>query len=179
MKADPAIFPSSNNQPKTRLASVPPSEPPVRALVAGRAPVRPIGSAPRRSDLTAVWEPEPAIDPSALPTSSDVIARTRPPETLEPAMEAEILRTLTRPVAAGETDRVGNARREHDLGTLFSQLDVLQSHHLGRRLDLGRPTDAIAVAFGRLVVERRQRLRAWLADARRRASTRQEVSRTP
>lgn len=131
--------------------------------------VSPATTGPRTSTAVAapVWEPVPAM-PSAIPTTSEVLHETRPPEDLEPAMEAAILGALTRPLAPGEGHQLGNANRERELRELFASLDALQSHHLGRRLDLDRPSDALAQAFRRLIVDRRARLRAFIADARRR-----------
>ncbi len=106
--------------------------------------------------------------PSAIPTTSEVLNMTRPPEDLEPALEAAIVGALTRPLAPGESHQAGNANREREVKELFASLDVVQAHHLGRRLDLDRPTDTLAQAVRRMTVERRVRLRAVLADARRR-----------
>lgn len=114
-----------------------------------------------------VWEPVP-LQPAEIPTTSEVLHETRPPEALEPAMEAAILHALTRPLAPREGHQIGNANRERELTELFANLDVMQAHHLGRRLDLDRPSDTLAQAFRRMIVERRGRLRAFIADTRRR-----------
>jgi len=97
-----------------------------------------------------------------------MLHETRPPEAHEPAIEAAILQALPRPLAPGEGHQIGNANRERELLELFANLDVMQSHHLGRRLDLDRPSDALAQAFRRMTIDRRGRLRAFIADARRR-----------
>ncbi len=133
--------------------------------------VSPATTGPRTAVAAPVWEPVPS-EPSAIPTTSEVLHETRPPEDLEPAMEDAILGALTRPLAPGEGHQMGNANRERELRELFASLDALQSHHLGRRLDLDRPSDALAQAFRRLIVERRARLRAFIADARRRQQCR-------
>ncbi|HVK89477.1 MAG TPA: hypothetical protein VM513_35385 [Kofleriaceae bacterium] len=95
---------------------------------------------------------------------------TRPPEQLDPAMEAALVATLMRPLAPDESHHTGSGNKERELYALLAQLDVMQAFQLGRRLDADLATDALAVAFRRLLVERRQRIRAFLRDARRRAS---------
>ncbi|MBL0215746.1 MAG: hypothetical protein IPQ07_17935 [Myxococcales bacterium] len=101
-------------------------------------------------------------------TTSAVLRQTRAPQDLPLTTEAAILTALTRPIDPGEGHREGNARRERELAALFSQLELVQAFDLGRRFDLARADDRLAQAFARLVVDRRQRLRAFLADARRR-----------
>ena len=120
-----------------------------------------------RAPVAPVWEPVPRL-PGAIPTTSEVLHGSRSPEDLEPAIEAAIVQTLTRPLAPGEGHQMGNANRERELLELLANLDVIESHHLGRRLDLDRPSDPLAQAFRRLTVDRRGRLRAFIADARRR-----------
>ena len=75
---------------------------------------------------------------------------------------------LTRPLRPGEGHQIGNANREAELRDLFATLDPLQAREVLRRLDVNRSDDALVRAFTRMVVERRSRLRAFLADARRR-----------
>lgn len=53
---------------------------------------------------------------------------------------------------------------------MFAKLDAAQSVVLGRRIDMERADEALAEAFKRPVVERRVRLRAYIADARRRCA---------
>lgn len=95
---------------------------------------------------------------------------TRQEKQLDPEMEAALIATLMRPLAPGESHHAGSCNKERELYALLSQLDVMHAYQLGRRLDADRPTDALVVAFRRLVIERRQRIRAFLRDARRRAS---------
>ncbi len=120
------------------------------------------------SQDTSVWEPVPAV-PATVSTNA-IVAQNRPPASLEPALEAAILTSLTRPIASGETSAAGNARREAELRALFAKLHAAQSVGLGRRIDIERADDTLAQAFKRLVVERRVRLRAYIADARRRSA---------
>lgn len=124
--------------------------------------------AARRTDLTnraaslastphhPIWEPTTVSAPGRL-------------EILIPALiEASIIATLTRALRPDETHQTGNANREAELRDLFDTLDPLQAREVLRRLDVNRSDDPLARAFGRLVIERRSRLRAFLADARRR-----------
>lgn len=63
-------------------------------------------------------------------------------------------------------------RKEAALMELFDRLTITDAHELRRRLLLGLPGDQIAARFAGLIVERRQRLLAFLAGARRRAALR-------
>lgn len=116
-----------------------------------------------------IWEPVQR-GPGLPLTTSEVIHATRPPEALPAELEPQILATLTRPLHPHESHHVGNNNREQELRGAFAQLTPNQAFHLRRRLDLDRDSDALAVAFRRLVVDRRQRLRAFLADPRQRAA---------
>lgn len=115
--------------------------------------------------MTPIWEPMSIVP--ERPTTSSILNSTRAPEELPEALEAEILATFVRPLEPGESHQVGNDNRERELRTLFEELSPLQAHHLRRRLELDRNSDPIAVVFRRLLAERRQRLRAFLADPRR------------
>ncbi len=124
--------------------------------------------AARRTELTnraapahaPIWEPTTVAAPSRV-------------EILIPAdIEASIIATLTRALRADETHQIGNANREAELRNIFETLDPLQAREVLRRLDVNRSDDPLARGFGRLVVERRSRLRAFLADARRRQALR-------
>lgn len=134
---------------------------------------RPGPVTPRARSLghTPIWEPvasKPSPRAPALPTTSEVLARTVAPDRLPPELEHAMLAVLTRPLAAGESHQTGNDHRERELCALIATLDLAQAHHLGRRLDLERATDALAQAFRRMVIDRRQRVRTFVAGARRR-----------
>lgn len=122
---------------------------------------------------TSICEPIPFRTDARVPSSSEVLglARARLPQGPDAELEAAIIETLRRPISPGQGPQVGNAMRERELCELFAKLDVVQAHHLGRRLDQDRADDVLAQAFRRLVIERRQRLRTFLADARRRQVT--------
>ncbi|MDX2093972.1 MAG: hypothetical protein SFX73_39425 [Kofleriaceae bacterium] len=105
-----------------------------------------------------IWEePTQPMRVAALPT-------------LDPVRERELVATIIRPIDPRDGHRVGNDKREQDLMALFEALPVLEAMELQRRLRIGRADDVVAVAFGRLVVERRQRLMMFLGNARRRAA---------
>jgi len=84
--------------------------------------------------------------------------------------ERMILDVLLAPIAPLDGHRVGNDRKEARLRELFAALPVLEAMELHRRLRIARADDAVAVAFGRLVFERRQRLLTFLGEARRRTA---------
>lgn len=118
---------------------------------------------------TPFWEPIPR-SPGRIPTPSEVlnVQRSERPQNLPSEIETAILATLTRPLTDGEGHQSGNSARERELREIFADLDVWQSYQLARRLDAMRADDALAQAFMRLIPERRHKLRAFLADAKRR-----------
>ena len=83
-------------------------------------------------------------------------------------LEGEILDTLAKPPIPGERLDVAFRRKERELEAIFERLTLEDTRQLHRRLTLMLPTDPLAIHFGRLVPERRSRLLAFLADARRR-----------
>ncbi len=110
---------------------------------------------------SAIWEPPAEI--ARLPASPSLPSAVLPSD-----LETKLLWLLTRPIGPGETCSAGNARREHELRALLSQFTAIQSLQLGQRLDREQVDDPVAQAFKRLVVDRRMRLRSFVADARRR-----------
>jgi len=114
-----------------------------------------------------IWEPVER-EPGAVPITSEVLSSMQPPEQLAREMEAAIIATLTRALRPDESHQIGNDNREREVRAHFASLTRIEAYHLGRRLDLDRDNDALAVAFRRLIVQRRHRLRAFLADPRRR-----------
>ncbi len=104
----------------------------------------------------SVWEPSAAHQAtSAAPIAIPI--------------EQQIIDAIAQPLRGGETHRTGNDRKELEIATLLEQLTPVQSLALGTRLSNALPSDPIVVAFGRLVVERRIRLVAYLARRRIRA----------
>ncbi len=120
----------------------------------------------RGGTASPIWEPV-TPEPRAVPTTSEVLAASRPPQQLTADLEEKIMATLSRPLLPGEGHQLGNDNRERELRGLLVTLTPIQAFHLRRRLELDRNNDQLAVAFRRLVVERRVRLRAFLADPRR------------
>jgi hypothetical protein len=75
---------------------------------------------------------------------------------------------LESPQEYGETIEVAFRRKEQALVSLFAALGPRDALALHARLSSPREGDALAARFARLVRERRDRLLAFLADARRR-----------
>jgi len=117
-------------------------------------------TAPSSLVSTPAATPAPAINvgPALAPPVSDV----------SPEHERDILAVLDAPATIGEAAASLFRRKEHELRTVFARLSVPESHALDKRLSSPNADDAIAARFSRLVVERRSRLIAFLADARRR-----------
>ncbi|HEV7554679.1 MAG TPA: ATP-binding protein [Kofleriaceae bacterium] len=85
-------------------------------------------------------------------------------------IDRQLIDVLARTPGPSETIEMCFARKEHELGTLFAALPVVEARALHRRLVRDpAPGDELAVLFSRLKVERRRRLVDFLADARRRA----------
>jgi hypothetical protein len=117
------------------------------------------------SNTSAIWEP---VATTRAVTTSIVIERAgRSSPILTAAIEAQLIDALTRPLHPGETHYEGGARRERDVAALLLALDDRDAYELTRRLQRDRNDDPLVAAFGRLVTERQQRLRAVLAARRR------------
>jgi hypothetical protein len=86
------------------------------------------------------------------------------------AVEREVLYVLDSKPAPYEQLLFAFRRKESELRVLFAGLSLADARELHRRLSLMLPNDPIATRFMGLVVERRARLIAFLADARRRHS---------
>jgi len=109
---------------------------------------------------------DPAATPTAqsdTPTTDQARGATGGGRPLPAELEAAMQRVLCRPPAAHETHRECAQNRERELRELFVRLTPIEAFDLGRRLDADRDGDALAVSFRRLVRERRQRLRTFLA----------------
>ena len=83
--------------------------------------------------------------------------------------EPELIEILRRPVDSG-TSHEAHRMKEHEIGELFARLTILEAWTLHKRLSNPATTDDLATTFGRLILERRMRLLAFLGDARRRAA---------
>lgn len=152
---DASIF-ADRSEPRTSLAREP------RPIAITRLVPRPRAEPPSFADAPVVIEPEPLdIAPSVPPP---------PPAAIAGPHDARLAAILGAPLATGETTHAGFARKERELGTAFAQLGVLDARALHQRLANPRAGDMLAATFARLTVERRTRLLAFLADARRRAA---------
>ena len=90
----------------------------------------------------------------------------------EPALDREIAAILDTGPASGQAIRDAFMHKEVRLLALFAGLAPAESSALHRRLAHPDPADAIAARFLRLDVGRRDRLLAFLRDARRREACR-------
>lgn len=88
------------------------------------------------------------------------------------ALEPSILQALAAPPRYGETIDAGYRRKERELAELFGALSRSEAATLERRLTAAREGDVLAQRFARLVVDRRMRLLAILADIPRREALR-------
>ncbi len=86
---------------------------------------------------------------------------------VEIPIEQQIIDTIAAPLHANETSRVGNDRKEREVAMLLAQLTPVQSLALSKRLAVNAADDPLAVAFGRMLVDRRNRLIAFLDRLRR------------
>ena len=123
---------------------------------------------PRQAEQP-LWEPQ---TPTSTPTTDQLRTHSRPPDLLPAETEGAIVAALTRPITPGEGHRDGNNRRERELLELFALLTPVQLLDLRRRISNARSDDKLAQGFKRLIVERRQRLLAFLEDPRRRMARR-------
>jgi hypothetical protein len=113
-----------------------------------------------------IWEPV-ALTHGLIPGSSDVLRTSGTRHELARDIEERLIATLTRPLGAEESHQIGNDNRERELRRYIEELSPIEAFVLRRRLDADRSNDKLAVAFRRLVAERRVRLKALLADPRR------------
>jgi hypothetical protein len=104
----------------------------------------------------------------ALSTAGQPAAKHSP--SIPEAIEQRLIELIVTPVPSTETALAGNARKEREIAEVLASLTVIEAWWLHKRLTIASPSDALVAAFGRLVVERRQRLLAFLGDARRRAA---------
>jgi hypothetical protein len=104
------------------------------------------------------------------PHRGDVVITipAKPATAEQTAFDAQLVAILESPLLPNETAMLGYQRKELELISQLHRLTVLESRALHARLSAGR--DALAVKFMRLTIERRTRVLAFLADARRRAA---------
>ena len=148
--AEPSAQPAARSSLQARLAAM-------RAIEACAGP----------DDASPMYQP-PAT----------VWLRPPPPVTLKHADEADLLAILTAPLLPGESALCGHQRREHQLAAILATLSVGEARTLHQRLS--RPpsaTDTLASKFAALILDRRCRLLAFIADTRRRAAIARARSR--
>jgi len=115
------------------------------------------------------WEPPNTAHVSSDDDDSEARVRI----TWKPVqLENEIIAVFDERPAPGEQLEMAFRRKEQQLAAVFARLNAVDSLALQRRLNLSLSDDPIAERFGRLVVARRTRLLAFLADARRRIALR-------
>ncbi len=88
------------------------------------------------------------------------------------AVDERLIAILEAPLAPGETAASGYRRKEEAIGAVLATLSVPESRALLARLTAARPGDPLAEKLTRLTAERRHRLLAFLAGARRREALR-------
>jgi hypothetical protein len=127
------------------------------------------------------------VAPSRRPVGRVVAARSSqmipaasipriPLPRLSSVHEDRLCQVLSCDVRQGETIDVAFRRVEAEVGALFAELGPLEARALHQRLTTPVENDVLAIRFSRLTFERRARLLAYLADARRRAAQRREAA---
>jgi hypothetical protein len=110
------------------------------------------------------------------PANEEVVVEHVDPEAtsaIQPmSCEQTILDVLITPPHYGETIEAAYRRKERELTELFATLTRTEASVLLKRLSDPRTDDVLATRFSRLVVDRRTRLIALLADAPRREARR-------
>jgi hypothetical protein len=99
-------------------------------------------------------------------------ARATPAPVVSVVTEQQIAGVLADAQRFGETIEAMYRRKERALCDVFAQLAPIEAHALFRRLANPAAGDLLAAQFGRLVSDRRARLLAFLAGARRRDALR-------
>lgn len=119
-------------------------------------------TAPAPLEVCAPVVPHPAPSPPArgAPLLSPAVAAD--------AVDERLIEILDAPLAMGETAASGFLRKEQAIVAVLATLTVLESRALLARIRTARAGDRLVEKLGRLTAERRGRLLAFLADARRR-----------
>jgi hypothetical protein len=102
------------------------------------------------------------------PATAPTIAIRPPSAVIHTSADGALIAILDAPIGTTETAFAGFARKEHELGATFGTLSVVECRLLHKRLANPQHGDELANKFARLTMERRVRLLAFLADARRR-----------
>lgn len=122
--------------------------------------------------ITSAAEPLFYDDRLPGPIRGDVVLPSPilPPSPAQSAIDAQLVAIIDEPLPPGETTMAGYQRKEIKLVSMLCRLTVLESRSLHARLSNPIASDALAMKFMRLTIERRMRLLNFLADARRRAA---------
>lgn len=110
---------------------------------------------------------EAPLAPAVAPASEDALPRWRPV-----ALEAELLAVLDAPAQYGETIEGTYTRKERELCAVCDRLTVADARVLFERLRLPAPDDPIVARLARWIERRRESVRTFLGDARRREAVR-------
>ncbi|MDQ3370840.1 MAG: hypothetical protein M3680_35930 [Myxococcota bacterium] len=124
---------------------------------------------------TAIVAPTIAPPIEEETTKEDIVEHIDPEVTYaieKMSCEHTIIDVLVTPPRYGETIEAAYRRKERELTELFANLGRGEAAVLLKRLSDPRTYDALATRFARLVVDRRTRLLALLADAPRREARR-------
>ncbi|HWO22573.1 MAG TPA: hypothetical protein VNO30_27630 [Kofleriaceae bacterium] len=131
----------------------------------------PAAAAPPAAAPAAAFAPPPPPAPRPPPAPAP-----RPPPAPTPApaltIDDQLIAILEAPLLPGETVASGYRRKEAALGAALAALTVPEARALHARLLAAHPGDLLADKLTRLTAERRHRLLAFLADARRREALR-------
>lgn len=83
-----------------------------------------------------------------------------------------MIAAIERPLDWHENHQTGNSARETEVRALLTTITPAQSLQLGRRIDACVAGDPLIGALSRWTADRRSRLRAFVADHRRRVAVR-------
>ena len=116
--------------------------------------------------LVAPWRRQEAAEPTVSKLEKGMRS-DNPDATPIPEWEQRAIAILAGRID-GESASTAFARKENELKEVFETLTIAESRALHGRLTMPKDGDELAQLFGRLVADRRARLVAFVADARRR-----------
>ncbi len=99
------------------------------------------------------------------------IVEDSPPRRIPDPFDTLLIEALDAPLQ-GETIAVAYQHKEARLREVFATVSAVDARSLHARLSTPQPDDTVAERFARLAADRRARLLAFLADARRRSARR-------
>lgn len=117
----------------------------------------PSGAATKDLSVTPIWEASSSSN--GPPTTTEVLHRQRSSDmTLEADVEAGLITALTSPLPADMSHRDRGALREQLVADELTGLDARAAFVVLRRLQRNAADDRLAIAFQRVISERRARL---------------------